>query len=181
MNNLRSWSTESKERTWAMAISAVAFTLVATLIIFSQWPAETKTTDKIEANITNNTALSDKTFEEKAQKKQLILSHEKKVDKPPHSTQQATSIPPQKKHNNKTSPLSKGYFIQVGAFEKKSYAHQLGKRLSSKHWPALIQRKKVLYAVQIGPYKSKKTAIHYKSKLLQQEKLNGFIIHRSFP
>lgn len=181
MNHLRSWYTESTERTWAIAISAVAFTLITTLIIFSQWSPETTTTAKEKGHITTKKVVSDQVPEENTQKKQLVVSHKEKITNPPRPAQQSSSKVAHKIQKNTSPPLSKGYFIQVGAFEKKSYAHQLSKRLNHKHWPSLVQRKKVLYAVQIGPYKSKKTATHYKNKLFQQEKLNGFIIHRSFP
>lgn len=74
---------------------------------------------------------------------------------------------------------TRGYFVQVGAFRDKAHAETLKKRLTSHHWPSLIQLKKGhMHAVWVGGYASKAEAEKAKAKLAAQEKLPGFITSR---
>ena len=81
---------------------------------------------------------------------------------------------------NNTSPLSSGYYIQVGAFSDKKRASAMQQKIQHAGWPVHIMPKaKGLLGVVIGPYPSRKQAEQQQKKILQQLKLKGYPIQHT--
>jgi len=61
------------------------------------------------------------------------------------------------------------FYIQVGAFRNKSYAHTVYKILRKKAFPVKIEKKKIdmkdYFKLHIGPYKTKQKAYSIKNSL----------------
>jgi len=106
----------------------------------------------------------------------------KHTDTPRH-----TSIPTNKTHiqSSQTKTEKKtikkthihGYMIQLGAFKNKQHAIALRHKIAQQN--AIIQQKKnQLYAVLLGPYQDKKTALQQKKDILKHANINGFIIYQ---
>jgi len=183
MPALRPWSTESPERKWAMRIAIVCFMILIALPLLPEVKHHTEEKELTKTSITNKPLTAIK--EQKITPIKTILK-----PAPLHTKQDSKkTITPVKPHvkiiktaQKNTAPVSsQGYFIQVGAFKDQSHAQKLQKQLLKKQWPAIIQKKKHLYAVQVGPYKNKTTANKIKNKLFSKTKINGFITHHAYP
>ena len=72
-----------------------------------------------------------------------------------------------KAHNPPSTTLKKGFYVQVGAFIKKSRAQKWKKLLSNSGYPALILsvKSQKLHRVVVGPYKNKNLAIKASRKI----------------
>ncbi|MDQ6954107.1 MAG: SPOR domain-containing protein [Mariprofundaceae bacterium] len=148
------------------------------LLIFSKAEGNIEVERDNVSDIVILTDLPVKGLVKRNSKQDVLPTHEKKLKKAHLAAKKPSVRQVQATHSKQELQPSQSYFIQVGAFQKKIHAQQLRERLVHKYWPVLIQKKKRLYTVQIGPYESKKIVNNHKKKLFQQEKLKGFIIHR---
>ncbi|MES0372072.1 MAG: SPOR domain-containing protein [Mariprofundaceae bacterium] len=72
--------------------------------------------------------------------------------------------------------LSKGYYVQVGAFKEHKRALVLQKKMAS-HWNIQLREKaNKMVAVWAGPYKSSKEATRIKAEITTRTKIKGFIV-----
>ncbi len=70
----------------------------------------------------------------------------------------------------------KGRYIQVGAFKKRAIAESNRKRLKRGGYEAILITRPYVYALWAGPYQSYKEAKEAKEALLNDFKLDGYII-----
>ena len=68
------------------------------------------------------------------------------------------------------------YFVQAGAFSKKSSAEALKKRLQSKGYKVQIRKIGGLYKVLIGPFMTQEEACKSKKRLIRDEKIYGYTV-----
>ena len=177
MQKLRPWPANAYEQKWAGVIAGIC---IAVLISLPLWDALWLEEDK-PSHQHGQAALP------KQHRAQPHIAKPAAQPTSPHHTAKKPVIKPDHTASKKvakklpTSHQSPAYFIQVGAFQDISRAKSLQKRLIKQHWPVILQKKKHLYAVQIGPYRQKEAAIHVKNKLSQQEKINGFLTRHAYP
>lgn len=185
MQVLHPWSAGSSERKWAISITVACFIILITLPF---WPEKERGSSEKKLPAVALTSKQEPVapIQKDPPKKTLkpALSQAKQNAKKaaaPVTTRITTPAPTQKTQKNAPPISSKAYFIQVGAFQSHSHAQKLQRQLIKKHWPVIIQKKKRLYAVQIGPYKHKEKANSIKTQLSHKEKLNGFVTHHVYP
>jgi len=185
MSTLRPWSTKSSEQKWAIAVAIGCFIILLTLPFWSgnKQNPENKGHQVQVANVTSQQIAPIRT--QKAPPKKVTtkpaVSHTKQDSKKVAISAKPHVTPIQKTKKTVVSKVSQAYFIQVGAFQDKTHAQKLQKRLLKKRWPVIIQKKKRFYAVQIGPYKQKEKANSIKKQISHKEKINGFITHHAYP
>lgn len=78
-----------------------------------------------------------------------------------------------------SATASKGWSVQVGAFEKKSGAEKLAARLRLRGYPVFVRRTEVgsksLYRVKVGPLETRSEARAIQQRLERQERLSGLV------
>jgi len=98
-----------------------------------------------------------------------------KIKAPPVTT-------PPKTHVSKASAIAGGFYVQVGAFHERPRARGLTDQLKRKGWSAVISaRKSGLYAVWIGPKKTRASAGKLLKTIQRKLKIKGFIVHQKNP
>jgi cell division septation protein DedD len=163
----RSWHVNTLELRLAVAVSVICIVI---LMLFLLWnPKKHHPTQVAHTQAVTTTTPKPKkevAHISKPPKTKPIKVAQKKIVKQPIK---------------KLKPLIKepnGYIVQLGAFKSQQRANVLRNTLSHKKWNAsILQKKNHLYAVYIGPYKNKATALSMKSRLSKNEKINGFITH----
>ncbi|MFQ5345583.1 MAG: SPOR domain-containing protein, partial [Mariprofundus sp.] len=77
-----------------------------------------------------------------------------------------------------TASIAAGFYVQVGAFQH-PHARGLADRLKKDGWKTVISaRKNGLYAVWIGPKKTRASAEKLSKTIQRKLKIKGFIIHQ---
>ena len=78
-----------------------------------------------------------------------------------------------------TTVPTKGWSVQVGAFEKRTGAEKLAARLRQRGYPVYIRRtdvgSKSLYRVKVGPVKSRAEAMKLRKRLERSERISGLV------
>lgn len=183
IQNLRPWSTELSERRWAIGIACACFII---LISLPFWPEKKNVPEGeklVKESIVNKQAMPFTPPQKTRLKATLkpVQSHTKQDNKKHILATKPRSTPIKTTQKNSPSISSQAYFIQAGAFRDENHAKKLKKKLTQKHWPVIIQKKKHLYAVQIGPYENKRKANLAKKQLSYKEKIKGFVTHHAYP
>ncbi len=95
--------------------------------------------------------------------------------KPTHKPEIEIPIRPIKKPPSvKPAPIR--FFVQAGAFSKRSSAEKLKDRLVSKGYKVEIMKVGGLYKVLIGPFASMEEAQKSKRQLIKDERIYGYIV-----
>jgi len=175
--NLRPWSTGTTEKTWAICVVALCFIVVASILL---WP-DKDTTVKEVATLSEDLPNSPNLPTSKPDIKPTVQPQSAVAKKPIPAITEKTKHPSVSHHKKSSPTTSKPYFIQVGAFKDKKLAKKLKKQLIQKHWPVIIQQKKQLYAVQLGPYDDRQQATSTMKKLSHKDKISGFIVSHAYP
>jgi len=78
-----------------------------------------------------------------------------------------------------TATIGNGFYVQLGAFHERPRAQGLTDQLKRKGWNAVISvRKNGLYAVWVGPKKTRTSAEKLLKTIQRKLKIKGFIVHQ---
>lgn len=102
-----------------------------------------------------------------------------KAQKPDKAQQKMTSgtMPPEEVAASKALIRTlKGYYIQVAALKRRTIADANQKQLNKKGFETLIITRPYIYALWVGPYEDRKAAKAAKETLLNDFKMDGYLI-----
>ena len=158
------WRASSRELRW-IKLAAGACLILLTLSLF--WPESRDQAPEQQVSATGNARR---------------LANKVAPSAPVSETRQADSSPQPQEIMDKPAPVAStpsatpaGFYVQVGAFQKREHAKAQLKRVESS-WPARIaKRPNDMYGVWVGPYMDRGKAKEA-LKQLERDKLSGFII-----
>lgn len=180
-NGLRPWIAGQPEKRAALVVASLSLILV---VVAFAWPLighEQTTSAAVETARQTVPAHKAEPVSQPMPPKQ---TEEAKPPAPAKQTVSKTAVPAPAPKPVTKSPvpptpqkesLTKGFYIQLGAFKEKQRAASLAKRLSKSWHTHVVDRPNSLHAVWVGPYKSSTLAKQDQARISKAEKINGFI------